>query len=1356
MDVDSQTVALTAYVPKWVRRACRDRTGSPEPYTIAHRGAVLFLDLAGFSKQTAQLASSGPGGVEELSRILNNTFSPLVDIIENQGGDIIAFVGDGIIALWDSDVLARDTQLAVLCGLELQKYIRSGRKNDHTLFRMRVAIDSGEIFYCRIRGMEGRWRYFVVGAPVAAVGAAYRRAELGDVVLCPGAREAVGSLVQHEMIDDRYSRAVAAAPQAVGTARESVPLPLDELRRLLPAVVLERAAAFAGLWLSEFRDLSVVQICLKQIEFGQGLLPTLQESYSEIEKTTKRLEGIVLHVQMDDKGVNFIVLFGLPPLAHEDDPFRAVQAALSIHKSLEARDHKASIGVSSGLSFCGVYGGRRRREYSAFGLAVNLSSRLMEMAGDGVLSDAATAAAVEQGVSFSVSATLNLKGWPQPVTAFRPEAVSRPFQLNVLRRAIGRDRERKILRAALDRLGRGEGGVICVQGEAGIGKSTVLSDLMQAARAVDFRVLHAVATAIDRATPYFVWRDILVQLFASEREIEPFHLRARLSKDLAGHAQLANWLPLLEDIMPLGFGSNNITMSMSGASRAAGLEELVVFLLKTASLGQPTLFVIDDAHWMDGASASLARAVAHGLPQVLVVIAQRRREKLSEFDGAAAVDPDVEIMLEGLPKEAVVEIICQRLGVSSVPVAVAEFVTARAAGNPFYCEEMTFALRDTGVLHVERGECCAPGDLSADQTVLPSSIRSVVVTRFDALPSEDQLALKVASALDGSFSPELVQAVYPIDTSIENIRALLDKLVARDMLNLSGDSSQRRYEFRHRIFQNAVYGLLSFSQRHALHQEIASIIENRRGALDPVWAQLARHWELADRPDLSIGYLERAAAQALRSYSNVDAVRYLRKAADLSKKDGVSVDPRAMAAWEIMLGDAHHELRDYNQASLHYQRALKMLGQRLPSTSTQMMLDIASNALRQAKHRFVMGTLARSANADMQRVAHIYERLSEEHFYRNDPMMVLHGTLVSLNFAERSGSVAETISGYNGLALGLGMSGMVRVARYYSRRAFRLAEERGALPEVARAHLVTGVLTSGLGEWDAAQRSAERAAMLFRQLGDRVRLENTQSMAVFEALLRCDLAGTERALDGLGETLAADPEVTVEIRGWHICARVSIDAIRGSIAPTSMDELREICRSGQTPANLMLCCGVLADGCLRIGDYAGAREAALEGAAVLQDCSVVWAAFGVLGAGGVSQALIACWERAMDERLPDAATAREAAGKAVRKFFGLSKHSPVCWPWALLLRGRVAFLSGNALAARWDWSRALRAAQHLGMPYVVGLASSEIGVRVPWNGRERSDCLVRAERIFSELGANHDLARIQAALGGRAAMERRL
>ena len=198
-------------------------------------------------------------------------------------------------------------------------------------------------------------------------------------------------------------------------------------------------------------------------------------------------------------------------------------------------------------------------------------------------------------------------------------------------------------------------------------------------------------------------------------------------------------------------------------------------------------------------------------------------------------------------------------------------------------------------------------------------------------------------------------------------------------------------------------------------------------------------------------------------------------------------------------------------------------------------MGVLSNALRQARHRLLPAPQVAGAAEDIQRVAHIYERLSEEYFYSNDVLPLLHGTLASLNLAEHSGAVGETIAGYNALALALGIAGIVWARAF--RRALRLAAEKGDLPDVARAHLVAGVLNYGLGDWEAVRLNAERSSRLFRQLGDRLRLATAASMAIYTSIVRCELARATAELNGLSEIMAADPNVSAEGCGRGLCAR---------------------------------------------------------------------------------------------------------------------------------------------------------------------------------------------------------------------------
>ena len=194
--------------------------------------------------------------------------------------------------------------------------------------------------------------------------------------------------------------------------------------------------------------------------------------------------------------------------------------------------------------------------------------------------------------------------------------------------------------------------------------------------------------------------------------------------------------------------------------------------------------------------------------------------------------------------------------------------------------------------------------------------------------------------------------------------------------------------------------------------------------------------------------------------------------------------------WEWILGDANNELANYDEAFLHFARAMTLLKQTSPRGSVGRLARVLVNALRQVRLRLWSSSSEHYSTIDrrnFERTAHIRERLAERHFFLNELLAVLDETLSALNLAERCGAADEAISGYSALGLGLGMSGLRGVGRYYRSRALRVAGEAGSLPAAARAHLLAAVFGYGTGEWDLTERCARHALALYRQLGDRSR-----------------------------------------------------------------------------------------------------------------------------------------------------------------------------------------------------------------------------------------------------------------------------
>jgi adenylate cyclase len=1337
---------IAPYIPGWIRGSVDETDcGESGPSARARFAAVLFLDIAGFTEITDRLAEQGERGAELLSDLLNDCFAILTDVVEAHGGDITAFTGDGFLALWDARDYAWATHTAAQCALALRDAMNSWARLSNSRLSQRISVDVGRVYYCRLGGCDGVWRYAVVGTPFQNVGSAYRNAGVGQVLLCEHAWRAIAEHCDGERGDGVFT---LSGLKSMLEVKPLPPIPVPaalKFRSLVPAVVLDRLGMGTRRWLAEFRNLSVIYINFVGANFDREPVHFLHPCVSAVQRVASELEGVNFGIWMDDKGICASLVFGVPPLAHEEDPLRAVEAGLRIQEQLKRGSIRASIGIGTGKLFCGDYGGRSRRDYGLLGPAINTAARLMEIADGSILCDAATAQAVDGRVSFAVLPSQHVKGRAAPIPLYRPMGILARQQTHYSGEVVGRDSERRELQAKLDQVRAGIGGLVIVQGEPGIGKSRLLNDFAEMARDARVPIARGYASSIEKSTPYFAWRQVLSAVIEADTVAgnRPSHdtLTARLEHE----PTLVSWLPLLGDILPLRVAETPLTEQITGAARAASIEALVIGLL-LPSQNSPRVIIFEDLHWFDEASLGLLKSVIRRLPQLLLVASRRSADPTFATETRVADEAILQITLGQLPSDAIAEIIRRRLRATQLTSELVSFVQARAGGNPFYCEEFASALRDAGAISLQRGVCLTNVEsLSSPNISLPASLESAIVTRVDALRPEPQLLLKVSSAIGGPFSAELLQDVYPGTAPLQDIQAMLAHLVRRELLRLQDSRAGSLYEFRHAISEEVTYSLLPFVQRRLLHAAIAKALEkNNAGRLEPYYGQLARHWERADELPRAIEYLERAAEQALRAYANHDAIQYVQRAFELSKKSPPINERERFSMWETVLGDAYTELADFHQSLPHYEHALSLAGQRIARSKAERTVSLINNLAVQGWLRLVPTRLTRLRAVDRetsQRVAHIRERLAERHFFRNESTAVLDETLAAVNLAERGAAVPEMISGYSALAIGLGMSGLRGPARFYQDQAMGLAQRFELTPEAARAYLLAAVFAHGIGDWDSTEKFARRSLSLYRQLGDRARALTPLTILGSASVLRGDLEQADQF------QLESDDPLIVETgqgRAWRLAGKVMVSTIRGTVDAGDLEQLSEVADAKLARADELLCLGTVASGYLWRGDITNALSAAERGLAVLRETATVWGNY-IYGASGVIEVFLACW--AMGNR-PAAwkADARDRALLGCKFVTRATRASPVCRPRSLLLKGRTALLSRQPGRARRMWTKAAVEAARLQMRREHGLALYEIGRLSSPDDPKRLSTLSHAAAIFEAIGANADLAAARQAL----------
>jgi len=1287
-DVTPGVAALASYLSTTdLRDIAAHSGGPPGPRMDVRPAAVLFADLKGFTALAETLSARGPRGAEELSRIIDAHFGRLTDIVLAAGGDILAFAGDAALAAWPADEgadLVPAVTAAAACGLRLQKVADSPegspspeeRGGQGVRLRMRVTVGAGPLAHLRLGGVAGRWLSLAHGAPITQATAADRLAGEGDVVLSPEAAQLLRERAEGIPLAGNALRLARVQPPIAAVTPHSVTIAADradELRRLVPEVIAARVDAGLGAWLGEFRRVTMVFCGLGGIDPGASDgLTRIQDAVAALQEEVERFEGSVYQLLTDDKGTTLVAAFGLPPRAHEDDAARGTLAALTMHAALGRHGLAPSIGVATGLLYCGVYGTPQRRQYTVAGPTVNLAARLMQHAAGSLLCDSATEERARRHptLRFTPLAPLRVKGREQPVAVHRPSAEQGAAPSTDAAggdRLRGRERECAALDAALEALvTRREGGVILIEGEPGIGKSTLIQYLRAAGRRRDVRAIDGAGDDIEKATAYHAWLRPLRALAGTD----PALLSARLGL----RPEQAPMVPLLGPLLGLKLGDNDLIAAMTDEVRAANVRNLILAALGHLGNTGPVVVTIEDAQWLDSASWALLLAAARTIPTLLVVVTSRPLDDPPPDSVAlSGLAGERRLRLAPLGSEAVDQLLADRLGVRSVPAPVLALVHDRAAGNPFFSEELVYALRDYGLITVAADRCeltdptreLGPAfDEALAARGLPPTLQGVVTSRIDRLTQTEQFALKVASVIGRTFPVAMLRDVFPVPVSDAELAASLATARRLDLIRPEADAG---FTFRHAITQQVAYDLILYAQRRDLHQAVGAWLEHRHEAdLEPVLPLLAFHWKRAEVIPKAVQYLHRAGDQAFRRFANAEAVGFLRDALSLSP----DASPSQRRRWELQAGRACVSWSRYDEGEAHLRRGLALSGVPVPRGNAGLVRGLAGQAALQVIHRiFPRRFVGRDdARRDvLLNAAHAHEALVEVFYLRDANLACLHSAMRGLNLAELAGPSPELARAYATVGAILGFIPLPKQADAYCRRALETARATGDVPAMIWTALSVGAYKLGIASWDEARALFDLVTSESARLGDARRWDDGTQFLVDLHYLQ---GRFETSLD-LASQLYRSAKLRNDPRGQasavyrRVLCLLALD--RDAEAIAAADELAGLRWNVGTVHGDLPLATVQALTRLRAGDATGAEQAALQAAALLKKLMPSYHGY-VFDAAGTAEVLLQLLEQPGGR----AGAAGAARKRALRATLGALRRLARVFPIARPSLARLA------------------------------------------------------------------------------------
>jgi class 3 adenylate cyclase/tetratricopeptide (TPR) repeat protein len=657
----------------------------------------------------------------------------------------------------------------------------------------------------------------------------------------------------------------------------------------------------------------------------------LMERYFDlILERVHRFEGTVNQFLGD--GV--MALFGAP-LALEGAPRRAVQAALGIQQSLDAlrRELRAArdvelgtrIGIHTGLVVVGRIGDDLRMDYTAIGDTTNLAARLQQLARPGsVLISEATRRLVQGFFELRDIGEVEVKGRSRPVHAFevigerpvggRIEAVADAG----LTPLVGRERELDLLRATFDTARQGRGQVAFIVGEAGIGKSRLLYELRRRLADRPHYWLEGRCASYARTSAYHAVSDALRRAFNIEDRDDDATALAKIEnveESLGG--ELAWTLPFMRLLLSLPVGDAAVSEMDAVTRRSETFRALQARFLRL-SREQPFVLVIEDLHWIDGASEEFLGFLAESIPAVPALLVFTHRPGYRHPFGDRSYH--VRVTLQGLSDGDMTSMVGSLLESSTLPEALRRLIAEKAEGNPFFVEELTRSLLEEGVLGRRNGGVELLREVSA--LSVPDSIQGVLMARIDRLEEQPKRAIQVASVIGREFALRLLERIREAG---EGIRTVIDELRGLELIYEKTAHPELAFMFKHALTHDVAYESILLQRRRALHRIVGSAIEELyRDRLAEHYEALASHFTLAEDWERAFLYHERAAEKAAAAYANHSAVEHCRRALEIAERLGARVSDERRRDLEERLGEACFCVSEMRASGEAYLRAAEL------------------------------------------------------------------------------------------------------------------------------------------------------------------------------------------------------------------------------------------------------------------------------------------------------------------------------------------------------------------------------------------------------------------------------------------------
>jgi class 3 adenylate cyclase/tetratricopeptide (TPR) repeat protein len=802
-------------------------------------------------------------------------------------------------------------------------------------------------------------------------------------------------------------------------------------------------------------------------------------------------------------GDGLMALFGAP-LALEDHALRAVHAALAIQDTVTGYgreldrqlgvDLRLRIGINTGPVVVGRIGDDLRMDYTAVGDTTHLAARLQALAEPGgVVVSEATCRAVEGYVRVEPLGLVPIKGRAQPVRVFSITGRRRRrSRLDVriergLSPLAGRREELEILAARWERARSGQGQVVGVVGEAGVGKSRLLFEFRQSLREEPVTWLEGQCSSYGQSTPYLPLLEMLRSSFHIEEGDPPLQIEEKLRRGVASLDQdVDDALPFLRELFQLP-GENDLLRHLDPQIKRRRTFETIRSLTVAAARTRPVVMVVEDLHWADRTTEDYLSSFVRSIGEApILVITTQRPERAVRWASEPWHTP---LALDVLGDREVEALMKSVLGASEIPGKLLRSVVDKAEGNPLAVEEIAASLLERGIVARHEGGVRWIGDVTID---FPATIQDIVRARIDRLAEEVKTTLQNAAAIGRRFGATVLAAISDPGVEVSVHLATLKQL---ELVYETRSFPELELAFKHAVIQDVAYQSLLARRRADLHAAIGRVIEGaNRDQLDEQLDLLVHHFRLGRQHDKVAQYAVQAGDRAARLYATaearahyetaLEAVRALPESPEMERAEIDAI--LKLAAVGTTREDIQRDRENLGRARSRAEalgdearlaRVLYWLG-RLEYVlwNPQAAIDYARQSLEIAERV-----------GDDEIVAPPVNLLGRIYWIQSDYPRSAEMLERSVEQMRRLGNKGEESTAAATAACVFGLMGRFAQAQPFADRGILLAEEIKNPFSVAAAHQQRAIIHDQRGDWpraladyQVARAEAERVGDVFR------------------------------------------------------------------------------------------------------------------------------------------------------------------------------------------------------------------------------------------------------------------------------------